>query len=67
MKQKRKTNDKGFISTFWNIDKVLSINISYLHSYVEFIHISEHRSKDTTYSESFVSYLYILLLKKRQW
>lgn len=61
--EKNKALAVAFNSTFRYIDDVLFINNCYFHSYVNSIYPNELEIKDTTYSETTVSYLAILLEK----
>lgn len=65
-------NNKSFVvafnSKFRKIDDIVFINNCYLHCYVKSIYSSELEIKDTTYSETYVSYLDSLLEKDvNQW
>jgi hypothetical protein len=56
-----KTLVVAFISTFWYIDDVLSINNNQFHLYVDLIYPNELEIKDTTECSTSASYLDVLL------
>ena len=63
MHEKKKTLSVAFKSTFRYIDDVSSINNGHFHFYIDTICPGELEIKDTTESNTSVSYLDILLEK----
>ena len=63
LRDKKKTLAVAFNSTFRYIDDVLSINNGNFHSYVDTIYPGGLEIKDTTESDTSVSYLDILFEK----